>query len=178
MTSPRPSFAQSSGTARRSIFEVRKPPGSTHLGAHQKLTTSVRTEFATSKTPSATWHGAASVGSSPPPQAHKSFPRYRGGVLIRAARPRATSPHSARISRNLALTGGQLLMSRGGSFLASAAVDHVPDQEVLMQPARTGRVLVSHDFQTMPEHFRNFVRHHHSPGVFFVPQYLPVGLAV
>ena len=74
----------------------------------------------TSKTPIATWHGTASVGSSPPPQAHKSFNGYRGGVLIRAARPRATRPHSARISRNLAPTGGQLFVSRGGSFLASA----------------------------------------------------------
>jgi DNA invertase Pin-like site-specific DNA recombinase len=90
------------------------------FGANQKLTTCARIKLTTSKTPIATWHGTASVGSSPPPQAHKSFNGYRGGVLIRAARPRATRPHSARISRNLAPTGGQLFVSRGGSFLASA----------------------------------------------------------
>ncbi len=90
------------------------------LGAHQKLTTSARIKLTTSKTPIAAWHGTASVGSSAPPQAHKSFNGDRGGVLIRAARPRATRPHSARIARNLAPTGGQLLVSRGGSFLASA----------------------------------------------------------
>lgn len=60
----------------------------------------------------------------------------------------------------------------------AARLDHVPDQEVLMDSARTGRVLVSHDFQTMPEHFRDFVRDHHSPGMFLVPQDLPVGIAV
>ncbi|MFN9460783.1 MAG: hypothetical protein ACK6D7_25930, partial [Acidobacteriota bacterium] len=36
-------------------------------------------ELTTSKTPIATWHGTASVGSSPPPQAHKSFPGYARG---------------------------------------------------------------------------------------------------
>ncbi len=73
-----------------------KPP----LGAHQKLTTSARIELTMSKTHVATWHGTASVSSSPAPQAHKSFSRYGGGVLIRSAQPRATRPHSAQISRN------------------------------------------------------------------------------
>jgi hypothetical protein len=88
------------------------------------LTTCARIKLTTSKTPIATWHGTASVGSSPPPQAYKSFNGYRGGVLIRAARPGATRPHSARILRNLAPTGGQLWVSRGGSFLASAEDYH------------------------------------------------------
>ncbi|MFO0367281.1 MAG: transposase [Acidobacteriota bacterium] len=75
----------------------------------KELTTSARIKLTTSKTPIATWHGTTSVGSSPPPQAHKSFPGYARG-----------RSHSARISRNLAPTGGRLLVSRGGSFLASA----------------------------------------------------------
>lgn len=61
------------------------------LGAHQKLTTSNRTELTTSKTHVATWHGTASVSSSPAPLAHKFFSRYGGGVLIRAARPLSSS---------------------------------------------------------------------------------------
>jgi hypothetical protein len=44
------------------------------------------------------------------------LPKYRGGVLLRAAASRANGPHSAQISRNPALTGGQLSVSRGGSF--------------------------------------------------------------
>ena len=60
----------------------------------------------------------------------------------------------------------------------SARLDHVPDQKVLMDSAQAGRILVSHDFQTMPEHFREFTLEHHTPGVFLIPQDLPIGLAV
>lgn len=60
----------------------------------------------------------------------------------------------------------------------SARLDHVPDPQVLMGSAQTGRILVSHDFQTMPEHFREFALEHHTPGVFLIPQDLPIGLAV
>jgi hypothetical protein len=90
----------------------------------------------TSKTPIATWHGTASVGSSPPPQAQKSFPGYRGGVLIRAARPRAARPHSARISRNLAPTGG-LLVSRGGHFSRAPKLTLPLGAKVKAEPATT-----------------------------------------
>lgn len=60
----------------------------------------------------------------------------------------------------------------------SARLDGMPDPEVLLDSARTGRILVSHDYQTMPEHFREFTLDHHSPGVFLIPQHLPVLLAV
>ncbi len=60
----------------------------------------------------------------------------------------------------------------------AARLDHVPDPEVLSGAARNGRILISHDFQTMPEHFQEFVRDHHSSGVFLIPQDLPIGLAV
>ncbi len=60
----------------------------------------------------------------------------------------------------------------------AARLDGVPDHEVLAMAAETGRVLVSHDFQTMPGHFREFTRRRHSPGVFLIRQDLPVGQAV
>ena len=60
----------------------------------------------------------------------------------------------------------------------AARFDHVPDTEVLLDSAQAGRILVSHDFQTMPEYFRDSAREHHSPGVFLIPRDLPIGLAV
>jgi hypothetical protein len=40
------------------------------------------------------------------------------------------------------------------------------------------RVLVSHDFQTMPGAFARFVERNSSPGVLVVPQGMPIGAAV
>ena len=63
----------------------------------------------------------------------------------------------------------------------AAGLDHVPDPEVLMGAAGAAlqrRVLISHDFQTMPEHFKEFVRERRGPGVFLIPQNLPIWLAV
>jgi hypothetical protein len=44
--------------------------------------------------------------------------------------------------------------------------------------AREERILVSHDFRTMPRHFREFVTDHVSPGVFLIAQGSPVGSTV
>ena len=63
-------------------------------------------------------------------------------------------------------------------FHPLARLDQVADPEVLLNCAQEGRILVSHDIQTMPVHFREFTRKHRSPGAFLVPQDLPVGLAV
>jgi predicted nuclease of predicted toxin-antitoxin system len=57
---------------------------------------------------------------------------------------------------------------------AAASLAGVGDQEVLAVAARDGRVLVTHDNATMPQHFREFVRSRHSPGVIVVPQHLPI----
>lgn len=54
---------------------------------------------------------------------------------------------------------------------------NVDDPDVLTLAAREGRVLVSHDRKTMPDHFREFVAAHESPGVIIVSQKLPVGRA-
>ena len=45
----------------------------------------------------------------------------------------------------------------------------VPDQEVLVLAAQAGRVLVTHDRKTMPEHFAAFIGHTASSGVIIVP---------
>jgi hypothetical protein len=52
------------------------------------------------------------------------------------------------------------------------------DRDVLALAAREERILVSHDFRTMPRHFREFVTDHVSPGVFLVAQGSPVGSTV
>jgi hypothetical protein len=54
----------------------------------------------------------------------------------------------------------------------------VPDPEVLALASEQDRILVSHDFQTMPRHFGDFLQAGgSSPGVFVVPQSLPIGAA-
>jgi hypothetical protein len=60
----------------------------------------------------------------------------------------------------------------------AARLDGVPDAAVLASAAADGRILVSHDFQTMPRHFRQFVQSQRSPGVLLIRQDLPVGVAV
>jgi hypothetical protein len=60
----------------------------------------------------------------------------------------------------------------------AARLDGVPDPEVLALSADTGRILVSHDLQTIPRHFQQFTRDRRSPGVLLVRQDLPVGKAV
>lgn len=60
-----------------------------------------------------------------------------------------------------------------------AKLEKVPDPEVLALAAAQNRILVSHDFQTMPRHFGDFLQAHgSSPGVILVPQYLPIGEAI
>ena len=53
-----------------------------------------------------------------------------------------------------------------------------PTPEVLALAAREGRMLVSHDFQTMPHHFRQFTQHQSSPAVLLIRQDMPVGDAI
>ena len=60
-----------------------------------------------------------------------------------------------------------------------AKLEGVPDPKVLALAAQQERILVSHDFQTMPQHFGDFLQTHgSSPGVLLVPQYLPIGEAI
>jgi len=60
-----------------------------------------------------------------------------------------------------------------------ADLEGVPDPAVLALASEQDRILVSHDFQTMPRHFGDFLQAGDStPGVLLVPQYLPIGEAV
>ena len=52
------------------------------------------------------------------------------------------------------------------------------DSDVLVLASNMNRVLVSHDFETMPGHFYRFLEHSDSPGLILVPQARPIGQAV
>jgi hypothetical protein len=45
---------------------------------------------------------------------------------------------------------------------------------VLAIAAGEGRILVTHDYRTMPRHFADFIVTRESPGVLVVPQHLSV----
>ena len=58
----------------------------------------------------------------------------------------------------------------------SALLDFLPDPEVLSLASLQGRILVSHDENTMPGHFSRFLEiGNRSLGVLIVPQGAPVG---
>jgi len=59
-----------------------------------------------------------------------------------------------------------------------AKIRGLSDPEVLAAAARDGRILVSHDHQTMPVHFANFIATQQSPGVFLLSQDLLLRIAV
>jgi hypothetical protein len=46
----------------------------------------------------------------------------------------------------------------------------LPDHDVLAAASRDGRILVSHDRETMPAHFSHFVTHSASAGLLIVSQ--------
>lgn len=52
------------------------------------------------------------------------------------------------------------------------------DVDVLRICADAGRVLITHDWKTMPSEFARFLTEGRSPGVIAVPQYLSVSSAV
>jgi hypothetical protein len=54
-----------------------------------------------------------------------------------------------------------------------ASLAGLNDPHVLAVAAREGRVLLTHDVRTMPQHFALFIREHTSAGVLLVPQSLP-----
>jgi hypothetical protein len=60
----------------------------------------------------------------------------------------------------------------------TAKLENVPDPQVLASTADDGCILISHDFQTMPAHFRQFILNRTCPGVFLIRQDLPVSHAI
>jgi len=59
-----------------------------------------------------------------------------------------------------------------------AALHRVKAPDVLRLAAESGRVLVSHDRNTMPAHFREFVATAQSPGILIVRQSAPISAIV
>lgn len=58
---------------------------------------------------------------------------------------------------------------------------HAPDPLILEYARDQNRLLLSHDVQTMPQHFATFfsgAREKHSPGVILIAQTAPVGMAI
>jgi hypothetical protein len=59
-----------------------------------------------------------------------------------------------------------------------AKLEGVSDPEVLAKAADEGRMLVSHDVNTMPKHFTEFITIRTSPGVILINQDLPYSEAI
>ena len=59
-----------------------------------------------------------------------------------------------------------------------AGLAGLPDPEALAYAAEDGRVLVTHDLQTMPSHFAAFITTRQSTGLLLIPQHLPIAAAV
>jgi hypothetical protein len=61
----------------------------------------------------------------------------------------------------------------------AASLDGIADPVVLRLTAAQGRILVSHDENSMPAHFKDFLRGgSRSPGVLMVPQNAPAGRVI
>lgn len=60
----------------------------------------------------------------------------------------------------------------------AAKLSGLEDEDVLALTAREGRLLVTHDRKTIPDHFGKFITSQNSPGVLIVPQKLPIATAV
>jgi hypothetical protein len=60
-----------------------------------------------------------------------------------------------------------------------AKLEGFPDPDVLRFAAEQSRILVSHDFKTMPRHFGHFMEGGgSSPGVLLVKQHTPIGAVI
>jgi hypothetical protein len=71
-----------------------------------------------------------------------------------------------------AIIAGTLRRAAGVDFHRAEAVplEGLDDPGVLVKAAEAGRVLVSHDVNTMELHFRSFTRGQTSPGLILIPQ--------
>ena len=60
----------------------------------------------------------------------------------------------------------------------AAQLTGLPDPEALAIAARDNRILVSHDQQTLPDHFRRFIEKSTSAGLLIVSQRLDIGASI
>lgn len=82
---------------------------------------------------------------------------------------------------NHAIVTGCVRREPALDFLSAQAANlqAVDDREVLAIAAAQDRVLVTHDFRTMPQHFAEFLAAGGStPGVFLVKQSTPLALVI
>ncbi len=64
------------------------------------------------------------------------------------------------------------------SLASEAGATGRDDLSVLQIAAEEGRLLVSHDIRTMPQHFQQFVARQSNPGLLLIPQQLPLSIAI
>ncbi len=71
-----------------------------------------------------------------------------------------------------AIVAGTLRRAASVDFRRAEAVplEGLADPSVLALSAEEGRVLVSHDVNTMERHFRDFIQNQNSPGLILIPQ--------
>jgi hypothetical protein len=60
----------------------------------------------------------------------------------------------------------------------AAGLEGPLDSQVLERATTEGRVLISHDQSTMPQHFAAFIQTQQSAGLLIVPQHLPYAVVV
>src|SRR5439155_27006778 len=79
-----------------------------------------------------------------------------------------------------AIVRGLLKRDRAIDFVAAQGLipPSMPDSDVLALAANLNRVLVSHDYETMPGHFYRFLEIRKSPGLILIRQLVPIGLAI
>jgi hypothetical protein len=80
-----------------------------------------------------------------------------------------------------AIVTGCVRRETGIDFLSahSAKLEGMGDPDVLALAAVQDRILVTHDFRTMPRHFAEFLAAgRSSPGVFLVKQSTPLGAVI
>ena len=56
--------------------------------------------------------------------------------------------------------------------------EKMEDPQVLELGATRGRIIVTHDVRTMPDHFSDFVADQPGPGMILVPKKTPIGAAI
>jgi hypothetical protein len=80
-----------------------------------------------------------------------------------------------------AIVGGCLRREPSMDFVSAhaAKLEGLSDLDVLALAAAHGRILVTHDFRTMPRHFAEFLASGAtSPGVLLVKQHTPLGAVI
>jgi hypothetical protein len=78
------------------------------------------------------------------------------------------------------IVAGLLLREPQIDFELPQAVipEKMGDPQVLELGAARGRIIVTHDVRTMPDHFSGFVADQSCPGMILVPKKMPIGTAI